>query len=445
MRANSAICPDKLCRRKRVEKDRELPQSSKVSLTEKLAVRLARPIDVATQTLARLHLLDWLACVAGARREALASVARAAEPDPMLRAALMGNVLEMDDVDRIARLHPGPVIWPAALCAARDEAVDMGSLLDAAVRGYEAMITIGRMFDDHHYAFWHPTATAGGFGAVAAAASILGLSPSQTVAALGTAGSTAGGLWRMRHEPVMTKAIHAAHAARSALWFARMARHGLTGPCFILEGEQGLFAAMTATPRPVPHTDGWRLSEISFKPYPACRHAHPAIDAALALRPALSNGPIHVETYGDALRFCDQPSPTTTMEAKFSLQHVVAVVAVKGIPGLADFEPKSIADPQIAAARARVTVARAADMDAAYPAHFGARITASGQVAQTADALGDPECPVGRTEITTKLRALVAWGGLPLVEVDAALALVMDSAENAPTAPLLDLMARWTA
>ena len=30
----------------------------------------------------------------------------------------------------------------------------------------------------------------------------------------------AGGLWRMRHEPVMTKALHVAHAALAGVWIA---------------------------------------------------------------------------------------------------------------------------------------------------------------------------------------------------------------------------------
>jgi 2-methylcitrate dehydratase PrpD len=417
------------------------------TLSEALAVRLACAVEADARARARLHLIDWLGCVAGARREAVAEVARAAEPDPLTRAALMGNVLEMDDVDRQGRLHPGPVVWPAALSAVREEVRAgrpgaVSALLEAGVRGYEAMITLGRMLDDHHYAHWHPTATAGGFGAAAAAASVYGLDRTATVSALGNAGSVAGGLWRMRHEPVMTKAMHAAHAGLSGLWFARLARQGFTGPRAVLEGEQGLFAAMTAAPRALAEANRWRLFDVSFKPWPACRHAHPAIDAALLLpAAALADGPLLVESYGDALRFCDRPHPMSAIEAKFSLQHAVAVVAVKGRPALADFEPDAL--PRFASARARVTVRMAADLDAAYPAHFGARVSAGGQVALAADALGDPENPLDDAGLETKLRALVAWGGLEPAEADAALALTAD--EDAPVQPLLALIERWTA
>ena len=48
------------------------------SLTERLAARLAEPVDPASRARARLHLLDWLGCVAGARSAPVAEVARRA-------------------------------------------------------------------------------------------------------------------------------------------------------------------------------------------------------------------------------------------------------------------------------------------------------------------------------------------------------------------------------
>ncbi|MFN3371446.1 MAG: MmgE/PrpD family protein [Sphingomonadaceae bacterium] len=421
-----------------------------VSLTEGLAARLVRSVAPEARARARAHLLDWLACVAGAAKSDLLSIARRAEPDRLVRAALLGNVLEMDDVDRLGRLHPGPVVWPAALLAARETGADLAALLDAAVRGYEAMIAIGRSLDDHHYARWHPTATAGGFGAAAAAASLLGLDASETVAALGHAGSLAGGLWQVRHEPeALTKSVHVAQAARSGLWFARLAQAGAKGPRFILEGPQGLWAAMAGRADPAaldPAAPGWRITEVSFKPWPACRHAHPGIDAALALpEGALAQGPIRVETYGDALAFCDRPEPRTPGEARFSLQHSIAVVAVRGRPAPIDFEMQAIADPALSAVRARVSVARDPGFDSAYPAHYGARVSAGGASVEVADAWGDPERPLDRAGLEAKARMLLGWGGLAPSEAEAAIAFALDAPLESPVAPLLDRLGHWLA
>jgi len=394
------------------------------SLTERLSAHLLRSPNESDRQRARLQLLDWLGCVAGARQSAVADVANAAEPDLLLRAALLGNGLEMDDVYRAAILHPGPVVWPAALAALRGHGGDMVALLDGAIRGYEAMIAIGSTFDPRHYAFYHNTATAGGFGAAAAAASIFALDQAQLVAALGNAGSVSGGLWQMRHEPVMTKAMHVAHAVRTGLWQARLARHGLTGPAGILEGPQGLYAATCAAPRPMALDPGWRIHAVSNKPWGACRHAHPAIDAALALRAeAPLEPPIRIETFADAIAFCDRPDPVSVIEAKFSLQHAVAVVAARGVPQLADFEPDAIA--ALARTRAMVTVAEADEFTARYPEHFGARVSSGDRSVTLVDTLGDPERPLDEAGLTAKARALMAWGGLDAAMADRAVTLAL--------------------
>jgi 2-methylcitrate dehydratase PrpD len=414
--------------------------------SEALVAAALRPVDAAARARARLHLLDWLACIAGAANSDIAAMARVAEPDMLTRAALSGNVLEMDDVDRLARLHPGPVLWPAALSAVRETDATMGALLDAFVAGVEAMVGLGRTLDDHHYAHWHPTATAGQAGAAVAAARVFGLDAGATADAFGHAASLAGGLWQLRHEAgVHTKAIHVAQAALAGLWHARLSRRGFRGPRSILEGPQGLWAATTRNPRPTEAAQGWRIHGLSFKPWPACRHAHPAIDAALALSPgALAEGPIRVSTYRDAIAFCDRPEPRDPAEARFSLQHAVAVVAVRGRPAMADFETAAIRDPALVEARARVVVVEDMALTARYPMHYAAHVAAGGAEVRAADAWGDPEQPMLAEDLLAKLRMLVAWGGLGAGEADAARDCCA-LADDAPAKPLLDLVARWMA
>lgn len=411
------------------------------SLTQRLSAHLARSPNESERSHARRHLLDWLACVAGARQSPVAAVARTAEPDILTRAALLGNVLEMDDVHRAALLHPGPVIWPAALSAARQEKCSMDALLDGAVSGYEAMIAVGATFDAYHYAHFHPTSTAGAFGGAAAAASIFALDEAATGWALGNAASVAGGLWRMRHEDVMTKAMHAARAALEGLWLARLARAGFTGPVQALEGEQGLYAAMVREPKPLMTEPGWLIHAVSFKPWAACRHAHPAIDGALELRErgALTL-PVMVETYADAIRFCDRPDPVTELDAKFSIQHAVAVVADGRKAGPEDFTVQAIA--ALAEKRAQVTVREVAEFSSVYPAHFGARVISGTASLSLADTRGDPERPASPEMLRAKLDSLVRWGGLKPVEADRAEELAL---HGTSVGPLLALLEDWLA
>lgn len=394
-----------------------------LSLSERIEQHLMRAVPENVRTKARLHLLDWMGCVAGARDSAVGHAQRAMVQTAPIRAALLGNVLEMDDVHRAAILHPGPVIWPTVL---GDAEQGMEAVLDAAVRGYEATIAIGATFDAAHYACWHNTTTAGVFGAAAAVSSLFGLDEAQTVSALGLAGSVTGGLWQTRHEPQMAKQWHIAHAAQTGATAAWHAANGITGPRFILEGPQGIYAATCKAPKPLVLGEGWRIDEVSFKPWGACRHAHPAIDAALALRArGTLDFPIVVETFADALAFCDRPDPRTVNEAKFSLQHAVAVVAVRGVPTLEDFEPDAIA--ALADARALVSVREDNAITARYPDHFGATVIAGGDREALVDTLGDPERPLSRDGVIAKARALMAWGGLDPAQIERGVTLALDS------------------
>lgn len=417
------------------------------TLTRQVARLVARPVDAATRRAAARHVLDWAGTVVAAlptdEGRILTRLASTGPPGPC-RAAGVGDrdpmtaaftnaglaiVLEMDDVHRAARLHPGDCVIPAALACAQATGADAPRFLDAVVRGYEAMIRIGEAMGAAHYRFWHTTATCGPFGAATAAAHLLGLGEDGLVHALGTAGTQAAGLWQCRLERVMSKPVHVGRAAQAGLLAAQLADLGLTGPAAILEGPLGLFAATApgADPFAVTRPAGaWELTRTSLKPWAACRHAHSAIDAALGVRAragADGLGEVVVRTYRDAITFADCPHPRTCEEAKFSLQHAVAYTLVHGEPGLDAFAPAAIADPRVTALRQRVRLEPHHDLDRAYPAHWGAEVSAgtgAGPVTvMRSDALGDPEMPMSDAMITAKARTLLAVGGLQHTAVDA--------------------------
>lgn len=413
------------------------------SLTDRLIALLHRPVGPEDRRRAALHLLDWVGC---------ATIGAVSEPGRLLRAWAdaggpgpcrvllggsaaagtaafanggVGNVLEMDDVHKTAILHPGPVVIPAVLAAAQTAGRDAAALLDGIVRGYEAVVRLGRTVGPAHYARFHNTATCGPFGSAAAVCDVLKLPAAQWRHALGNAASMAGGVWQMRYEPVMTKQLHTARAAEAGLTAAQLAAAGFTGPSAILEGPQGFHAGLCPDGNPealLAEPEGrWLIHAVSFKPWPACRHAHAAIDAALALRRKLEGRrPVHVaiETYSDAAAFCDRPRPTSTPDAKFSLQHVVAVALVDGPPTLSAFEPAALDRTDLAELRSRCQVTVSARFNDAYPRHYGSgvRLTLSdGEVldARVDDALGDPENPLQPSAIRDKATTLMRAAGVP--------------------------------
>jgi 2-methylcitrate dehydratase PrpD len=428
--------------------------------TETVSARLLRltrrPMRREILERAVLHLIDWIGCaIAGRNTEAgrIFASGPAAGSDAANLAfhyGSLGSILEMDDVHRTALLHPGPVVIPAVLATASDrQGIEV---LEAIVAGYEAMIRLGRAVGPRHYASFHNTGTCGGAGSAIAAARMLGLSDDETISAIGNSVTLSAGLWQCRNEPVLTKPLHVAEAARRGAQAADLARRGLTGPTRIFEGPQGFFAAMAADGAPSlvisePESD-WLLLETSFKPWPACRHAHATIDAALALRERIGSREVirvDVETFADAIRFCDRPQPATLGDAKFSLQHATAVVLAKGRPELADFEPSAIADPLFAKLRSRVSIRAVDRFTSRYPAHFGASVQvllSDGQILSedVADAFGDSENPMSEAAIADKFHTLCAWVGLYPDERDALLSAAHGLLEGDTIAPLKEAL-----
>jgi 2-methylcitrate dehydratase PrpD len=412
--------------------------SQAVSLTHGLVGLLSRPISAADRHRAALHVLDWIGCaVAGAttppgkamisygrtmsvgRCHTIGGLSLTARDAAMINGSF-GNVLEMDDLYRTALVHPAPVVVPAALAVTEEAGASASAFLDAVVRGYEAMIRVGRSVGATHYKFFHNTATCGVFGSAAAAASLLDLNNGSVVDALGNAGTQASGLWQCRLEDTMSKQLHNGRAAQSGLIAAQLAVHGFTGAKFILEGRLGFYNAMCPDGSPEKLLEAadaaWLIHGTSFKPWSACRHTHPTIDAILAVRDGIDPGDVKritVATYRDAVAICDNPSPRTSVETKFSLQHASAVVLLRGAPTLSEFDLAATKDPVVATFRGMVDLCESESYTKAYPAHFGASVRielADGKVARhdIPDALGDPENPLTTEQVCGKARMLLA-------------------------------------
>lgn len=422
-------------------------------LARQLAAILARPVGDDDRRRAFRHLSYWTG--------AAARVAAADLGEPLWQAASLGlpvnsptdtahflfeaslgSLDELDDTHRAALVHPGPVVIPVVRHLARVLGSSAADMADAIVRGYEATIRTGLSVGPAHYVHWHTTATCGGFGAAAAAASMFGLDAAATAHALALAATRASGLWQIRLEASDGKPWHTSQASQLGLAAAGMARAGLRGPAHAFEGAKGFFTVMCPDARPeqlrADPQGAWRLHETSFKPWPACRHAHPAIAAALAARatlglagpqgrgastaPAAAIAAIDVQTYPDAIAFCDAPAPADLQRARFSLQHAVAVTLLRGAPGFDAFEAGARQDPGVATLRAKVTLTVLPAIAQAYPAHFGARLLITLTDGTThrfdaPDAPGDPECPLSATELHALIGTLLragAWSDMAI-------------------------------
>ena len=438
------------------------------SLTWRLLHKAQRQVDARTRQRAALHWLDWMGCVAAGARSPVGQVLQNLQMQPgaarytpsllgmaqdtyqaMLMEAGPANVEEMDDMHRQAILHPGPVVMPALASLARGHRLNTAQTLDAVVRGYEVMIRVGRAVGANHYYFWHNTATVGVFGAAAACADALRLPLDQAVWALGNAGTQAAGLWQVRLEPVMSKQLHTAHAAWAGMTAASLAAAGLTGPQYILEGERGFFAAMcpgadlkiVVQPEP-----DWLIHGTSLKPWAACRHTHATIDCVLALRQQMGDQAFDfsdcvIHSFNDALTICNNPQPRTRTEAKFSLQYCVAAAAQFGPLQPQHFGTDVLARLDLQQASSKVRLQKDDAINAAYPAHYGAKVVmhfANGRTLShsVTDALGDPERPLSQQAVFDKAQSLMGYGGVQRERIDevlqAALLLMNATSDDTP-------------
>lgn len=431
-----------------------------MSLTRHLVTMIGgKQASESDLTAASLFVLDTLACAIGGRHAPPARMLTAVAPpehaDTARRAFLLGglsHILEMDDLHRDSVTHPGCVVIPAAWAVAAERNIGGRRFLRAVLEGYEACCRVGMAVGKAHYRVWHNTSTCGPFGSAMAAASLIGLDEDQTVWALGNAGTQSSGLWEFLATGAMSKHLHTARGAESGVLAAYLAAQGFTGPERILEGEKGLFAG--ACPDPVPEAvtarpdAPWELTRTSIKPWPCCRHTHPAIDAAIELNRKLAGAPIktvNVGAYRAALDVCDRPRPEEPYSAKFSLQHTVAIALADGRVDQASFD--TAARARIASERAKVAVALSPAVDAAYPKSWGVEIaveTADGRTlsAQRAEAKGDPENPVTADELKLKARMLLAEGGLADAGADRLIAAILGLVEDRPVRDLglLDLV-----
>ena len=186
-------------------------------------------------------------------------------------------------------LHPGCIVFSAALAIAQSRGLSGDKILAAVVAGYEAMIRIALSVQPSHFKRgFQSTATCGVFGSSVAAAALLFPGDARRIAeTIGLAASSSAGLVQFFHSGSTVKRIHAAQAARSGVQAALLAEAGFSGPVDILEGQDGFARAYSDQVDFTPLFDGlgsgYRMTEVSIKPHACSARVLAALEAAVDL------------------------------------------------------------------------------------------------------------------------------------------------------------------
>jgi len=366
--------------------------------------------------------------------------------------AAASHVAEQDDVHNGSVFHPAAVVFPPAFAVAQALARSGREMLLAAIVGYEVGIRVGEFLGRSHYKVFHTTGTAGTLAAAAAVGRLLRLNAQQMLDAFGSAGTQSAGLWEFLRDAADSKQLHTAHAAGAGLTAAYLAADGFSGARRILTGAQGLAAGMSSDADPARLTDGlgtrWATAETSFKYHACCRHTHPAADALLRVMreqglQAQDIGSVTAQVHQGAIDVLGPVlDPRTVHQAKFSMGTVLALVALHGRAGLAEFDAH-FRDPAVMAVRDKVRMVLDPEVDAAYPTRWIGKVvvvTRDGRHVEgrVDEPKGDPGNTLSRAELEDKAIRLAQYrGGATETEMRTLIGKVWSLADAAVTPRLL--------
>ena len=336
---------------------------------------------------------------------------------------------EFDCVHEAAVVHPLTTIQSAALAAAeRSGGVTGRDLILALALGVDVATSVG-MAAQTGLRFFRP-ATAGVFGATAAAGKLAGLDAAGLKNALGLAYAQNAGTMQSHVEGGPALALQMGFAAAAAVRAVDLARAGIPGPHDVLEGPFGYFRLYEGDwdLEPVWAELGtvWRITQVSHKPFPTGRAAHGGLDGILQLRAAhglqaddivrltLAAPPLIHQLVGRPV----QPDMDVTY-ARLCFQYVGALALLHGDVDVADFSPERLADPRLhdLARRLELVADGNPDPNALAPQAVTAYLK-DGRALRVdiPHTLGSPERPLSREQHLAKFRRCWSGGVQPLAD-----------------------------
>ena len=337
----------------------------------------------------------------------------------------IGHSVELDDGHRFGTCHPAVAVIPAALTVGERNQKSFKEIITAIVKGYDIMLRVARSINPSHLnRGFHTTGTAGVFGSAIACAHLLGMDSLDTTYCLSLAGLQSCGLQEMLHDHPSIKPIQAGRAASAGVMAGDLIMLRARSPRTIFEGKHGWLKAMCDqySEEALIGELGqrWEILYTYTKLYPTCRHCHPAIDLAIAIRGQLLDidlseiKDINVKTYSVALsEVAEKVVPRNFEEALFSMPFSLAIALREGDVGLHHFSPANLRDESLIKLAKKVHISLDKEIDSNYPLHRGAilQIILNDRKSfekQTQLPKGEPELPLTDDELFGKVNRITS-------------------------------------
>ncbi|WP_343560851.1 MmgE/PrpD family protein [Kiloniella sp. b19] len=267
---------------------------------------------------------------------------RASLPGALFAAATQIDNLDAHDGYNLTKGHIGVVIVPTVLALAHRYPEMTGrDLLSAMVMGYEIAGRAGRVLhatvsDYHTSGAWNA------LGVAAVAARFMGFDAEKLRQALGIAE------YHGPRSQMMREIDHPTMLHDGSSWGALA---GMTAALMADKGFRGA-PAITVEAPDVQNTwddlgEHWLIMDQYVKPYPICRWAHAAIEAASSLRQELGEirpeelETIEIVSFHEGIRLFNE-IPASPEQSQYSLAYPVAVMLLEGKVG-----PEAIAESRL--------------------------------------------------------------------------------------------------
>lgn len=247
--------------------------------------------------------------------------------------------------------HQSAVMVPCVLAAGEARGVSGAQMIEAYIVGVEVSTLLAKAMSEEANAIGlHPAGLCGTLGAATAAARIFDLTGAQTQTALGIAASLTAGL--SQNFGTMVKPLHLGNAARNGIMAAELAAIGFSGNRTIFDQRGGFFTASSSQNNGENLGKSFRFLEpgIAFKAYPCPYSSQRAVDGIvkIAERHLVKLEDVTEITCAAApntFRVLIHHRPSTSLEAKFSLEYLLAAALMFKSISEDCFATEHVSDP----------------------------------------------------------------------------------------------------
>lgn len=337
------------------------------------------------------------------------------------------HAMEMDDGHRYAMLHIEAPIFSAMTALYEKEHLSAETFYKGIIVGYEVTVRISRSLQPwHKVRGYHSTGTCATIGVAMAAAMALDFDFEQTKAALTAAASSSAGLLELLHDDSEMKPYNVGRAVMDGLTAAYFGKVGYIPPVDVLGGKRGFLNIMSDTQHPefltsFAENDKSSILGNFFKPYPACRHCHSTIDAALQI--AKDNviavkdiDKIKIGVYKLALTGHDHTEVNSSKSAMMSIPYGAVVSLVKKEAGLSQYKEDVVISKEIQELLSKVEISEDEELTSLLPDIRGSKVEvqAAGRTytSRVDYSLGEPENPMSNQDIIEKFMGLTSFVGI---------------------------------